>query len=75
MLHDAQVSCFFLVWVSDVVSKFLMSLVEYGVFCEASSVVILAGGVFLHPLPSPAFVLLGGWVQKCGFEWVESGCV
>ena len=52
-----------------------MSLVEYGVFCEASSVVILAGGVFLHPLPSPAFVLSGGWVQKCGFEWVESGCV
>jgi hypothetical protein len=41
------------------VSLFLLSLVEYGVFWEASSVDILAGGVFLHHLPSPVFVLSG----------------
>ncbi len=50
MLHDAQFSCFFLAWMN--VSVFLLSLVEYGVFWEVSSVDILV-------LPSPVFVLSG----------------
>ena len=62
MLHDAQFSCFFLAWMS--VLLFLLSTVGYGVFWEASSVGIVAGGVFLLHLPSPVFVLSGDGCKR-----------